>query len=97
MQNASQANSPYNYIHYEKNSQPTIASWLTKLFHYLKTIQKVPDTRRGEEGVLEVRRRAATSHDPCGHKHSAVSTCWSRCALGCEVDGALWTVLFFLA
>ena len=46
-------------------------------------------------------RAKATSHDPCGHKRSDVSTCWSRCTLGCdgvqtstprrrgEVDGAL--------
>ena len=28
-----QANLPYNYTYYEKNSQPTIASWLTKLLY----------------------------------------------------------------
>ena len=32
--NMHKANSPYNYIHYKKNSQPTIASWLTKLNSY---------------------------------------------------------------
>ena len=32
---------------------------------------------------------AATSHDPCGCKRSAANTCWSRCTLGCDVDGAL--------
>ena len=47
--NMHKANSPYNYIHYKKNSQPTIASWLTKLLYFLKTVQKVPDTRRGDK------------------------------------------------